>query len=109
MVKIYTSQFRYIGPDRFDITVKEKTIFSPTWDIVDRYKNGLINEQTYSEIYKQLMLNSYYNNLNKWNEILNKERIVLVCYCKPNTFCHRYLLVQYLKELGAEYCGEIYN
>lgn len=35
MLKIYTSQYRYSGKNRLDITVKSgNKIFTPTWNIV---------------------------------------------------------------------------
>ena len=30
----------------------------------------------------------------------------LVCFCKADSTCHRYLLADYLTGLGAEYMGE---
>ena len=107
MVKIYTSQFRYSGPDRLDITTKAKTSFSPTWDMVRNYKDNIITKQQYTNLYAKLMNQSYIDYRMDWNNILNKDRVVLVCYCNSDSFCHRFLLADYFVTLGAEYCGEI--
>jgi len=107
VVKVYTSQFRYSGPDRLDITAKQKTPFSPTWRMVNRFKNGTINQEEYSKLYIDLMNRSYAINYNSWCNILNRNKITFVCYCNPKRFCHRFLLAQYFEILGAKYYGEI--
>ena len=107
MVEVYTSQFRYSGPDRFNITAKEKTPFSPTWIMVKDYKDGTINQKEYSDLYADLMNKSYITNYNDWCNVLSMNKVTFVCYCSPNGFCHRFLLAQYFEILGAKYCGEI--
>jgi len=107
MVKVYTSQFRYSGPDRLDVTAKQKTPFSPTWSMVKRLTNGTINKEEYSKLYADLMNRSYITNSNHWNDVLNQNNVTFVCYCTPKSFCHRFLLAQYFEILGANYCGEI--
>ena len=107
MVEVYTSQFRYSGLDRFDITAKQKTPFSPTWSMVNRFKNGTINQEEYSNLYADLMNRSYITNYNSWRDVLNLNKVIFVCYCNPNGFCHRFLLAQHFESLGAKYCGEI--
>lgn len=108
MLKIYTSQYRYSGKNRLDITVKsgDKT-FAPIWDMVSKYKKGLITEEEYTKEYYKLMRNSYKNHKDKWDQLLDQDEVVLVCFCKKGSFCHRYLLAEILVKLGAEYRGEI--
>ena len=107
MLRIFTSQFGYSGPDRFDITAKQKTPFSPTWSMVKDYKDGIINQEEYSDLYSDLMNKSYANNYGYWSGTLNLNRVTFVCYCNPYRFCHRFLLAHYFESLGANYCGEI--
>ena len=107
VVKVYTSHFRYSGSDRLDVTAKQKTPFSPTWSMVNRFKNGTINQEEYSKLYIDLMNRSYAINYNSWCNILNRNKITFVCYCNPKRFCHRFLLAQYFEILGAKYYGEI--
>ena len=107
MLKVYTSQYKYRGKNRLDITVKTgKKIFAPTWDMVMGIKHGTMSYEEYTRKYYQLMRKSYKENKNEWNELLNKDEVVLVCFCKPNDFCHRYLLAYILAKLGAVCRGE---
>ncbi len=110
MLKLWTAQYRYPGPHRLDITVKGNNpigrIFAPNWKMVNDWKASG-NEQTYIKAYHELMLTSYYSWNEKWKELLQQKQVVLVCFCKAGTFCHRNLLAQYLVQLGAEYQGEI--
>jgi uncharacterized protein YeaO (DUF488 family) len=50
---------------------------------------------------------SYKENRKRWDELLNQDEVVLVCFCKAGDFCHRVLLAEILVKLGAEYKGEI--
>ena len=114
MVKIWTAQMYKVKGKNYpvlDITIKGKDplgkYFAPTWNIVMDIKNGKINEEEYTNLYHQQMMNSHKNNTDKWEEVLNKDEIVLICFCKAYGFCHRYLLTQYLVNLGANYMGEL--
>lgn len=108
ILQVYTSQYKYKGEDRYDITVKtsDKT-FAPTWDMVMGTKQGKMTYKEYTEKYYELMRKSYKNNRRKWDELLNRDRVVLVCFCRPGEFCHRILLAEILVKLGAQYIGEI--
>ena len=107
MLKVYTSQFRYSGTDRMDITAKNKTPFSPTWEMVKDYKAGAISQSQYRDMYFELMVDSLGRNFRFWSDVLYLPRVTLVCYCAPGEFCHRVLMAKYLEFLGAEYCGEV--
>lgn len=66
-----------------------------------------LTEKQYTQMYYDLMRKSYKNYRKEWDELLNREKIVLCCYCASGTFCHRLLLAQILTKLGASYEGEI--
>lgn len=110
MLKVYTAQYRYSGHDRLDITVKGKDMlgqfFAPTWDMVTGLKNGKINEDRYERDYRELMLESWNKFQHKWQELLAREEVTLVCFCSPGAFCHRLLLASYLERSGAVHMGE---
>lgn len=108
MLEISTSQIRYSGKDRLDITVKsgDKT-FAPTWDMVMGHKNGVISDEEYTQKYIELMRKSLKNNRSRWLEVMNMEKVVFCCYCKKGKFCHRILLAKMFEKNGANYVGEL--
>lgn len=105
VLKIWTSRYGYSGPDRLDITVKGKDFlgkyFAPTWDMVQNYIKGRLTEKDYEKQYRNMMLLSYTNNLDKWHRVFNMGEVTLVCFCKPGSFCHRYILRNFLNELAS--------
>ena len=112
-MNIYTAQYRYSGTDRLDITVKGNTypgsFLAPTWEIVQGIKNGKITQWDYTIKYFAVILDRVAKGgglaLKEIAE--NKEEITLVCFCPPNTFCHRVLAARLLEELGlGKYLGE---
>lgn len=112
MLEVYTAQYRYSGPDRYDITVKSgEQAFAPTWEMVLGYKKGTVSEDAYTGAYQAKMGLSYIvkSTKPKWDALLKRDRVVLVCFCKAGDFCHRVLLAKMLVELGAIYKGELTN
>jgi uncharacterized protein YeaO (DUF488 family) len=111
MVKIYTGRMWFKGPHKLDITVKGQhpvgRLFAPTWDIVMGHKRGEITDAEYTEVYHSLMVKSYREHHQVWDEILNRKYVVFCCYCRADKFCHRFILAGYFEKLGATYCGEV--
>lgn len=110
-LKVFTSQYRYSGPHRLDITVKGKDpvgkVFAPTWNMVTRYKADS-NDEEYIKEFHKLILASFELYSDVWLEdLLKRKYVVLVCFCPAGAFCHRTLVADYLTQLGAEYIGEI--
>ncbi len=109
-MKLYTAQYRYSGADRLDITVKGKDligkVFAPTWKMVMGSKEGKISWDEYKDMYKDLMRQSYREHRDAWDEVLSREEVTFVCFCKADNPCHRYLLAEYFSVLGADYRGE---
>ena len=87
-----------------DITARGKSnrtsglgaLFAPDWSYVRACQTGKITDEQYTKKYHQDMLASYHANKAAWLEVLNKAELVLVCFCRPDKFCHRHLLVKYL-------------
>ena len=117
-MKIYTSTVQgYKGPDKLDITVKSgDQVFAPTWRMVREYKAGKLSEEDYRLEYLKLMRVSFWNNQDRWLEVLQMPEVTLVCYCPAKNgklpFCHRYLLAEILEAVAkhqgieVEVCGE---
>lgn len=102
-----------LGIELIDITTKSGDArFAPGWDIIQLVKRVPELTQagidTYTKLYRERMLASYRNYESRWLEILAKDAVALACYCPPNTFCHRHLLVDYFKKVG-EHHGVVIN
>lgn len=117
---LWTAQYRYPGPDRLDITVKGNDIagkvFAPTWQMVNEYKKGILSEDGYRQRYMDLLMYRWnHNEMDFINSTFNLVKIVcgydyrinkqvmpprdmtLVCFCKADTFCHRYILADWIE------------
>ena len=78
----------------------------PQRPLLNDYKNGIINEEQYTEIYNKFL---EYNK----EEIISivKERyisgnVVFLCYEGPGKFCHRHLLSEFLNKNNIK-CEEL--
>lgn len=111
---IYTSYYGNIKniPDNiYKIAISLKIPFGmnlynckelcPTLEILSSYKDGIIDENGYEKLFNE--------NLNKLNPFLLIKKlysiaggndIVLLCYEKPNDFCHRHLVTNWLNSYG---------
>jgi uncharacterized protein YeaO (DUF488 family) len=99
----------YKGNDRLDITVRSGDLdFAPTWDMVMGVKNGTMDKKEYIDKYMKILRTTAKTRPHKWNDLLNKDEITLVCYCKKGKkFCHRYILAKVLDKMdNVEYVGE---
>ncbi len=107
---VYTAQYRYTGSNRLDITVKGNhpfgRVFAPTKEMVYGFKNGQITRSDYENKYYSMMLESYRLHRYAWNYLLSFRELTFVCFCPANAFCHRVILANYFKQLGADYLGE---
>ncbi len=113
MVKVYTSTIRKHKNNyrALDVTIKSQsrigTLFAPTWNMVWDYKNKVISEEQYTNLYLDHMRQSYKLNKDVWDKILSRNEIIFLCYCHKGNFCHRILLAKIFKKLGGTYEGEI--
>jgi hypothetical protein len=113
MREIHTAQYRYSGEDRFDITVKGNhefcRLFAPTWKMVMDFKNKKITKEDYTKLYIPMAERSIKNArlMEKLGErFLNK--IVLVCFCRSDSFCHRFILSKLFEDTNfGKYMGEV--
>ena len=97
-----------------DTTVKSGIpAFAPTWNLVMDHKQDKISDEVYIEKYRKLMQDSFMVNQFVWIETMRKPHIAIACYCHPDRFCHRHLLVKFFesvcqaKGIPFRYLGEI--
>lgn len=108
MVTVYTSRVGSHDFDALDITIKsastlEGKVLAPTWAMVMAHKAGAVNDEQYTEDYYTLMRHRWQGQSFRFLRVLNRERIVLCCYCGKGKFCHRYLAVDILEKIAARY------
>jgi hypothetical protein len=120
---LYTAQYRYSGRDRLDITVKGNDpagkIYAPTWNMVQGWKNNSLSNEEYTDMYYHLLLDRWNNRPGFADEItrlvemvkdtdnMQARDVTLVCFCPAGSFCHRYLLVNFLEyNYDIPYGGE---
>lgn len=109
---IRTSRYCYREADRFDITAKSKDplgrLFSPPWSLVMDYKRGFEGETSYTQKYLDLIEDRFARQAEEFKKLRERDRLVLVCFCKETDFCHRFLVANWLEDRGfGKYKGEI--
>ena len=85
-----------------DYTGLEYKTLAPAWDILSEYKQTK-DERTYIQQYNyQLFLLSADQVVKELKELAQSDQIILLCYEKPDDFCHRHLVAQWLTEHGYD-------
>lgn len=111
MLQVFTAHVSYRGPDRLNITALAQDpvgkYFAPTWDLVTRFKKHEIFEEEFESLYRGQMHLSQLERPDRWQELLSRERVILVCFCRPDRFCHRFILANILEKQGAQALGEL--
>jgi len=107
---IYTAQMamwrlaKKLNYEFIDTTVKSgDPVFAPNWDLVKRWKAGEIDWETYKVEYVNLLRESWYRHPEEWRKMMEKDEIVIACYCSgvdETHHCHRFILADVLKAVG---------
>ena len=109
-----TARIGYRGHVRhrvLDTTIKSATglgaVFAPTWSMVMDWKRGVIDWDTYTKQYTELMRERYQKNQATFLEVLQSDVVIICCYCKDTyastRHCHRYLLVDILHKVAVHH------
>lgn len=107
MLKIWTSTYDYKGKDKFDISVKLGNLaFSPTYDLDRNLKTEEYIFDKFKDLFTKRMRYSYKKYDKQWLDLLSKSEVTLVCNCKHEKQCHKYILANILVKCGATYMGE---
>lgn len=79
-------------------------ILAPKELFLRDYKNNIINEEKYVELFLELVLDPL-NPEEIYNELIETydEDVTLLCYEKPPKFCHRHIVSNWFENnLGVE-------
>ena len=79
--------------------------FAPPKDLLHDYKNGMSDDINYENRYKKYLDSIPKDTWNKFISFYEKKcyhngykGIVLMCYEKPDDFCHRHIFADYVNE-----------
>lgn len=87
-------------PDNFSGEIVRE--LNPPENLLFDYKNGRCTDEEYIERYTNNILNNL-NPLDIYNKLKGK---VMLCYCGKDKFCHRHIVMNWLRtHLGEEYVG----
>ena len=70
---------------------------APTWDFLNEYKEGKIDQVEYTKRYMNLLLNVRQLDPQKVVDDL-EDGTVMLCYESPNDFCHRHIVAKWLMD-----------
>lgn len=98
-----------LGIPAIDTTVKSGAIqLAPSWDIVIGHKKGVISDQQYTEVYNKIITSWWFTDPEFFERLMSYPTVALGCYCSPGKFCHRHLIVDFLRNIThVNYMGEI--
>lgn len=105
-ITICTAQMGVTDEDTLDITIKsanssEGRCLAPTWDLVRAIKDGRIDWRKYERDYTTLLRQRYAEHPLPFHQILERDRVVLKCYCgTDHAECHRHLALDILEKIA---------
>lgn len=109
MKKLFTSYYARSGelPSAVAISAKSPSFYkgkrylklAPSWDLLNAYKSGQVDERGYTEWYLRLLAERKLTPQQVVDEL--EEGSVLLCYEGPGKFCHRHIVAEWL-EAGAD-------
>lgn len=100
----YTKKYKEMGYHCISIAqIKPKWFdgdfiydFAPNCDLLYSYKNGAISEEDFKSKY---IIGLWSIDCNKiLNDLAKYDKVILLCYEKPEKFCHRHILAEYLNK-----------
>jgi uncharacterized protein YeaO (DUF488 family) len=87
------------NPDAAFIVVTRSAghVLSPSWKLLNDYKNGHIDWAQYTERFRSEMdCDSCISEMKRIWDMSQTRDVYLVCYEKPGENCHRYILMELL-------------
>lgn len=118
-VQIWTARVNYTGTDGLSIARGKGDPaglpFAPSWSILApmleaRRAQGEAGVEAlwpgYVEAYRAEMWASQAKHPEAWTELLSRPRATLLCFCPNLARCHRWILADMLRWLGADVRGE---
>lgn len=86
------------SPKWWAITACEPRL-APSANLLQAYKQNLVDEAEYERIYTEELKKIDVESIIKELEGINPKGVVLCCYEKSDSFCHRHILSKYVNSL----------
>lgn len=83
---------------RIDITTTTNSKYAPNKDDLEAYKQGSITWDEFAQRYRDHLKANFAKDPRYFDDILENDRVFLVCYEKDDKHCHRRLLKEFLEE-----------
>lgn len=99
----YLAVMKKLPQDSVKIVVTRTagSVLSPSWDLLNDYKNGKIDWDRYVERFKQEMNNDVCIATMRKIKLMAKDKeVYLICYEKRRP-CHRFLLIDMINSLDG--------
>jgi uncharacterized protein YeaO (DUF488 family) len=118
MCIVYTGRISLKShPAAVDTTMKSGSgvgrVFAPTKQLVFGHKAGQgdsrfqswkpLTDAEYTMQYLDLLRSRFRQNPQPFRNLLEREEVILLCYCKAHGFCHRYILAETVLPKCARY------
>ena len=75
---------------------------APDWDMVRGIHQKTLSEEVYTREYLALLNFRYMTTPELFDHYFTIPKIAFGCYCQAGQFCHRHLLVNWLKDQAEE-------
>jgi uncharacterized protein YeaO (DUF488 family) len=96
----YISMWNKLPGDAMKVRVARPSVLSPSKELFYDYKEGRINWQEFENRFRKEMISSPKASaeLKRLKELSQEKDVYLICYEK-NYPCHRFILIDLIKEL----------
>lgn len=92
---------------RKDTLIEDWGILGPRLSLLYDYKNNRVDENEYTQIYTDYILDNWEEFDNKF-KFKNLDNVIMLCYERPENFCHRHILRNILNSMNI-LCEEYVN
>jgi len=84
------------------VTRTAKSVLAPSWNLLNDYKDGLIDWQEYERRFREEMKNpESIKEMRKIKKLAETSDVRLICYEK-NYPCHRFILIDLISSMETE-------
>lgn len=86
-------------PKYFDLSIFDlqfQNDFKPDWKIVEDIKSEKISQKEYIKLYLEQLIKIDKSKYEKLIQFGTEHDIILLCYERPELFCHRHILSKFI-------------